>query len=401
MRLHPILVSLFLLSSCAISDNSEFGYSDPLECGMNSQKLSKIDSLIDSGIEDGLFPGAVVSIVRGEKIVYNKAYGNRQIVPEIEPMSVETLFDLASLSKCIGTTPAIMQLIESGQITLTDPVSEYLPGFLPWTDSITGENVEITIQDLLTHSSGLDPEIVVSDYIEKYGSTVTDSLCSYISKDVGRNFKPKTDYLYSCVNFLTLQLILERVTSEKLCDYVDEHICQVLGMDNTSYNPDGEMLSNCAPTEVQDDGMPLLGVVHDPTARLINKGNSGNAGVFSNAYDLSLYAAAIMNGGEIDGKRILTQATVDRMVEVPSDNASHIGRALGWDKSSTSSKIKGAGLSDNTICHTGYTGTSMVIDLDSKVAIILLTNRVHPEDKGSLASIRAEISDIVASSIIE
>lgn len=395
------ILCLILLTGCLSSEGTEFGFAAPDNNKMCADSLAKIDAVIESGIDKGQFPGAVVSVVKDDKIVYYKAFGNRQTVPEAKPMTVETLFDLASLSKCVATAPAVLQLVEEDLISLNDKVSDYLPGFLPWEDAVSGKVVDITIQDLLTHSSGLDPEIVVSDYINRYGSPLKDSLAAYISTEVKRNFEPKTDGLYSCVNFLTLQLILEKVTGVTLREYVGTHLFHILGMEHSEYCPEGNLLENCAPTEVQGDGMPLLGVVHDPTARVINRGVSGNAGVFSTAYDLSLFAAALMNGGEINGKRFLSNESVQNMIQVPSDNAVDVGRALGWDKYSSSSKIKGSGFSENTICHTGYTGTSMVIDMDSKVAVILLTNRVHPEDKGSITSLRAAISTIVANSIVE
>lgn len=394
------LCTIIFTSSCDSTKQGKLPIATPESKGMNSAKLSLADGVINESIARGEIPGAVLSIVRGDKIVYLKAYGNKSVVPDTVAMTTETVFDLASVSKSVGTTLSFMQLIENGKVRLTDNVSRYIPGFAPWVDPETGEKVEIEVRDLLTHSSGLPAYIATASYIEKYGVGNPDTLMKHIATELPRNFRPKTDFTYSCLNFVTLQNILQNVTGERLCDYAQKNVFDVLGLKHTCYNPTGETLALCAPTEVQEDGKPLIGQVHDPIARLLNLGNSGNAGVFSNAEDLSVVAAAIMNGGAINGRRILGNATVQRMSEVPTYNEPFIGRALGWDNRSDYSGHKGDLFSpEHTICHTGYTGTEIVIDLDNKVAVILLAHRVHPADKGSVSRLRALISNIVAGSI--
>lgn len=374
----------------------------PESVGMSSAKLSQIDDVVESSIADGSIPGAVVSVVKGDKIVFLKAYGNKSVVPDTVAMTTNTVFDLASVSKCVGTTLSFMQLVENGKVRLTDNVKMYIPEFAPWVDPQTGEKVDITIQDLLTHSSGIAPYINTPAYVERFGAATPDTLMHYIATEVKRNFRPGTDFLYSCLNFVTLQNILQNVTGEKLCDYAQEHVFDVLGLKHTCYLPKGETLALCAPTEVQEDGKPLLGEVHDPMARVINCGNSGNAGVFSNAEDLSVIAAAVMNGGSINGKRILSPLTVETMVTVPSENDPKVGRALGWDNYSEHAGLRGDLFSrTRTICHTGYTGTSMVMDMDAQIAVIVLTHRVHPEDKGGVGRLRALIANIAAGSVAE
>jgi CubicO group peptidase (beta-lactamase class C family) len=334
-----------------------------------------------------------------------KAYGNKSLVPEKTPMTTGTMFDMASVSKCVGTTLSFMQLIDRGRVRLTDNVSMYIPGFKPWIDPETGEKVEITIRDLMTHSSGLTPYVNVASFVSKYGKNQPDTLMKVISTEVKRNFRPGTKFMYSCLNFITLQHVLENVTGERLCDYAQQNVFDALGLKHTCYNPSGANLELCAPTEVQPDGLPLKGVVHDPIARVINNGNSGNAGVFSNAEDLSTIAIALLNGGALpDGKgeRILSQAAVKTMITIPSENAPCVGRALGWDVKSAHSGVKGDLFSrDKSICHTGYTGTSMVIDFETNTAVILLTNRVHPHDVGSVGRIRALVANIVAGSLTD
>ncbi|MCK9625829.1 MAG: beta-lactamase family protein [Bacteroidales bacterium] len=405
MKKLSILLSLsflLLLSSCGINNSAGLEKASPESMGMNSEKLSMVDGIINNAIAEGTVPGAVISVVRDGKLVYLKAYGNKSVIPDTVAMTTNTVFDLASVSKCVGTTLAFMQMVEKGKVRLSDSVAMYIPNYAPWINDTTGERVPVRIIHLLTHSSGVIPYINMNTFVAKYGEGCPDSLIKHIATETGRRFKPGTDYMYSCLNFITLQNILQNITGQKLCDYVQENVFDALGLKHTCYNPTGEILALCAPTTVQEDGLPLVGKVHDPIARRINLGNSGNAGVFSSAEDLAVIAAALMNGGEINGHRVLGDLTVEKMVTVPVEIAPHIGRALGWDNRSVAAGIKGDFFHPTrTICHTGYTGTSMVIDIDSKTAVILLTNRVHPYDVGSVTRLRALVSNVVAGSIEE
>ena len=391
----------------------------PERHGMNPEKLAQVDRVINEAITAKEIPGAVLSVVRGNDIVYLKAYGNKSVVPTVEPMTTETLFDLASVSKCVGTTLAFMQLIENGYVRLTDNVDRYIPNFKPWKDPESGETVDITIRDLLSHSSGLTPYINADTFVKEYGGNDPEKMEQYIATEIKRNFRPGTDFMYSCLNFVTLQRILERVTGEKLYEYAQKNVFDVLGLRHTCYFPliytpavsnSAELAGLCAPTEVQADGKPLVAQVHDPMARMIMGGNSGNAGVFSNAEDLSVVCAAVMNGGvlvdkkgrALESTRILSPATVRLMTTIPSQNDPSVGRALGWDKKSSHSGLRGDLFNpETTIMHTGYTGTSIVIDMESKTAVILLTHRVHPQDKGGVGRLRALVANIVAGSIIQ
>lgn len=393
----------------------------PQDHGMDPDRLARADEVIADAIRQGDIPGAVLSVVRGGSIVYLKAYGNKSVVPEAEPMTVETVFDLASLSKCVGTTLSFMQLIDGGYVRLTDPVRRYIPGFKPWTDPESGEEVDITLRDLLTHASGLSAYYDAERFVERFGTNRPDSLMRVISTEVERHFRPGSAFLYSCLNFITLQHVLERVTGERLCDYAESRVFAQLGLRHTGYFPleedlrtplrHRELLPLVAPTEVQPDGSVLLGAVHDPLARLANGGNSGNAGVFSDAVDLSRIAIMIMNGGIAprDKKlgfpgpdvRILSRAAVRLMTTIPPENDPSVGRALGWDVKSEHSGLRGDLFNqETTLMHTGYTGTSIVIDTETRTAVILLTNRVHPTDEGSVGRLRALVSNIVAGAIL-
>ena len=418
MRRWGIIFSTALLFSTGLL--AQVKTARPEDHGMDPERLARVDVVIDDAIQAGNIPGAVLSVVRGNDIVYLKAYGNKSVIPDTEPMTVETMFDLASLSKCVGTTLSFMQLVEGGYVRLTDPVKRYIPGFKPWADPETGEEVDINLQDLLTHSSGLSAYYDADLFVERFGTNQPDSLIRVIAAEVDRHFSPGSDFLYSCLNFITLQHILEAVTGERLCDYAESHVFAPLGLKHTCYFPLEEdlrtparhrdLLPLVAPTEVQSDGSVLKGAVHDPLARLANGGNSGNAGVFSNAVDLSRICMMVMNQGIArkdkklgfyeEDTRVLSPSTVRVMTTIPPENAPSVGRALGWDVKSEHSGLRGDLFNpEKTLMHTGYTGTSLVIDLDTRTAIILLTNRVHPTDDGSVSRLRALVSNIVAGAI--
>lgn len=372
----------------------------PEKAGMDPARLSRVDQIIEESIKIGEIPGAVLAVVRNGKMAYIKAYGNKSVFPKKEKMTENTIFDLASVSKPVGTAIAFMQLVEQGRVRLTDNVSMYIPGFKPWTDSVTGRNIEIRVVDLLTHTSGLPPYAPVATIVEQSGAPNPVALMYWIS-NCKRDFKPTTGFQYSCLNFVTLQNILQNITGIKLMDYSQKNVFDVLGMNNTTYNPSGKLLKLVAPTEKQKDGSVLKGRVHDPIANILNDGNSGNAGVFSNAEDLAILAAALMNGGEYNGKRILGKLTVETMTRVP-EQVKKEGRSLGWDNYSSYASNNGNLFHpEKTFGHTGYTGTSFIVDPVSNTAVILLAHRVHPEDKGSVVRLRALVANVVAGSIIK
>ena len=404
-----LLIAISFLLAVSASAEGGLKHVSPESVGMDSRKLCKADSVFEAAIAEKNIPGGVLAIVRHGKIAWLKAYGNKSLVPSVKPAETGTMYDLASVSKCVGTTLSFMQLIENGSVRLTDNVDMYIPGFKPWVDPETRDTVDITIQQLLTHSSGIAPYIDVKSYVSEYGENSPDSLMSYIATRVKRNFRPGTRFMYSCLNFVTLQNILQRLTGERLCDYAQTHVFDVLGLEHTCYFPlvgkpssrnSAALAAQCAPTEVQADGLPLVASVHDPIARRINGGNSGNAGVFSNAEDLCVIAACLMNGGSWNGHRILSEQTVNTMFTIPEDDDPKVGRVLGWDCRSAHSGPRGDLLSrTRTIEHTGYTGPSIVMDLENDVAIIILTNRVHPKDTGGVGRLRAVIANIVAGSL--
>ena len=413
---------LFACMAILVSSAQPLKRVAPAKVGMDAHQLTYADTIIQTAISQGDIPGAVLAVVRHGKMAYLKAYGNRQTYPFPLPMTTDTHFDMASCSKCMSTTMCIMKLIEQGKIRLQDPVNMYIPGFLDWTDAKDKEQTNIRIYHLLTHSSGLRPYVDWEEVMKKYGSPCPDSLMVYISK-MRRDFKPGTAFQYSCLNFVTLQHIIENITGQSLRDFAQNNIFRPLGMTNTDYLPcapdtDGEIQNiavpewatldnipnewktNIAPTVKLSDGHVLTGIVHDQIARFLQGGISGNAGLFSTADDIAILCATLQNGGEYRGQRILAPQTVNTMRTVPRELTS-LGRALGWDSYSTHSSNKGDLFSSETYCHTGFTGTNIVIDPVTDTSVILLINSVHPELGHSVLRLRSLVSNIIASSIIE
>jgi len=359
----------------------------PEQAGIDSRHLYYADEAILQAIADHEMPGAVLAIVRKGKMAYLKAYGEKQIYPSGLPMEVNTVFDLASVSKSISTAVSAMILVERGMLRLIDRVKLYIPEFQ--------DNIRVI--DLLTHTSGLPPYANVDTLTTRYGSPNPDGLIEYIA-GCERDFEPRTGFQYSCLNYITLQRIIETISGQSLKDFAQANIFDVLGMKHTAYQPEGETLKRVAPTEKQPDGSVLYGIVHDPLARVMNDGVSGNAGVFSDADDLAVLAAALLNGGAYNGKRILSPQGVKTMTTVP-ESLKQFGRSPGWDLWSDYASNKGDLLSPNTYCHTGYTGTSIVIDPDNDIAVILLANRVHPDDNGNMVRIRSLVTNVVAAAL--
>ena len=406
-------------------------------------RMECADSVICRAIAHREFPGAVLCVVKRADdarsmgdVLYLKAYGDMQLYSSRDtlsgeycsdaiPMPKDAIFDLASLTKSVGTTLAFMHALEEGRVTLNGKVKEYIPDFKAW-DSIAPVEVvkgrrkrvepkvverrDITIMQLLTHTAGMPAGVYVPRFMERFAGqdlsreALVDSLESYLACEERRLFRPGSDMLYSCLNFILLQRIIERTTGESLDSYTTRHIFAPLGLKDTRWNPTGEQWQpqqreRVVPTEILADGTLLRGDVHDPLARIVMGGVSGNAGLFSSAHDLAILVSMIMNGGEICDKRILSEASVDAMMRIP-ERYSAQGRALGWDgQSEVGGSVGDLMTPHSVIYHTGYTGTSIAIDMERGVAVILLTNRVHPDDGGSVGRTRSVLSNIVMSSI--
>lgn len=416
-RIALFLSAICLLGQVALADVLE--RVAPQQAGLCPTRLENADRIINAAVENNEIPGAVFAIVRNGKMAYLKAYGYRSVFPKKAPMTTSTIFDMASCSKSMSTAVCVNILIDRGYIRLQDNVSMYIPGFKGWVSADGKQKSAITIEHLLTHSSGIPAYVGVAYMKERYGANANaDSLLNYIA-NCRRDFKPGTNFQYSCLNFITLQHIIQKVSGMSLRDFAKENIFKPLGMNHTDYLPchydeksglwvnDEEIAIQdadhpIAPTEKQgkDRKVCLLGQTHDPLARELNLGISGNAGIFTTADDIALLCAALQNGGELNGTRILSPLAVKAMRTVPCEEK-ELGRSLGWDVFSDYASNNGNLLPFGTFGHTGYTGTSIVIDPTTNTSIILLTNRAHPDDKGGVVRLRSLVANAVAGAIID
>ena len=345
-----------------------------------------IDRVIDDAIAQGKLPGAVVIIGHEGKIAYRKAYGRRAVVPEPEAMTDDTIFDLASITKVVATTTALMQLFEQGKLRLNDKVTDYIPEF-------QGGKSGITLRNLFTHFSGLKPDVPLANPWSGYQTGIKLACTDPPDGPPGARF------VYSDINFILLGELVHRLSGQTLSDYARDHIFQPLGMQDTMFQPPAALAPRIAPTErVTSDSPPLRGVVHDPTARNMG-GVAGHAGVFSTARDLARFAQMMLNGGELDGVRIVSAATIQKFTEPQTPPDQPILRGLGWDIDSPYSGNRGELFPIGSFGHTGFTGTSLWIDPNTQTYVILLANSVHPTGHPSLTALRGKVATIAAAAV--
>ena len=390
-------------SGIANAQSLSLSYAAPEQTGMDPEQLLRIDSLILDAITSELTPGAVLVVVRDSFIVYENAWGWTRRIPDQREIHTGTIFDLASLTKPVATATAVMKLVETGHIRLTDPVSRYLPEYARFGDKELPLREQPRIIHLLTHTAGLPSYAPVRDLKEKYGEEAGENLMTYLCS-LPDPAPPGTQMTYSCPSFITLQQVVEAVTGTDLHSWTRDYLFEPLGMMETFYLPigepvDGEIMDRIAPTAYSEADGVMAGSVHDPLAREVMGGISGNAGLFSTAGDLAVFAAMLLNEGTVNGRRILSPATVRTLTGAPSGLES-FGRALGWDMKSSFASNQGDLFGSRTYGHTGYTGTSMVLDPETRTAVILLTNRVYPDDTTSVVDLRAKIANVVAASVI-
>ncbi|WP_345682162.1 serine hydrolase domain-containing protein [Novipirellula caenicola] len=346
--------------------------------------FESIDDLVNQAIEQGKLPGAVVTIGHQGDVVFQRAYGHRQLEPTAVAMTVDTVFDLASLTKPIATATSVMTLVEKGRINLNDTVSQHLPEF-----GNHGKE-EITIKQLLLHTSGLTPDNALSDYTESPERAIQNVM------KLGLNYTPGSKFRYSDVGFIVLGEIVRRKTGMDLNAYSQQAIFAPLGMKETSYKPATPLQQRAATTQ-QRDGHWMQGEVHDPRAYALG-GVAGHAGLFSTAADLSIYAAAMCNRGSLDNTTIISEKTFAEMTasySVPGDAV----RGLGWDKQSGYSSNRGKTMTDTAFGHGGFTGTAMWIDPELELFVIFLSNRVHPDGRGSVNALAGQIGTIAADAV--
>ncbi len=376
-----VLLSFVLLSFVLFSSVTVLGQA-PLDT-----RLAVLDPIIGDAIAQRQIPGAVLIVGHDGRVVYRKAYGSRAIEPRREAMTLDTVFDCASLTKVVATTTALMQLWEEGKLRMNDPVAKYLPEF--------GQNgkQEITIRQLLVHYSGLPEDLELG---KRWEGKETGYRMAF---EVTPERTPGAMFAYSDINFVVLGALVERLSGESLDEYSAQHIFGPLGMKETRFLPPQSWVARIAPTEEDENQHLLRGVVHDPTARRMG-GVAGDAGVFSTADDLAIFAQALLDGG----RGVLTRATIAKMTAPQQPVNGTVLRGIGWDIDSPFSTNRGELLPVGSYGHTGFTGTSLWIDPTTRTYIVLLTNAVHmnvvpPKQKGSAVSLRTRVATAVAAAL--
>jgi len=356
----------------------------PIQYTLDKKQLNNIESVVNAAIKNNELPGAVVLIGHNDQIVYEKAFGNRCLEP-IELMTTDTIFDIASLTK-IFTATAVVQLAERGLIRINTLVSTYIPEF--------GKNnkEKITLEQLLIHSSGFIADNPVQDYAQGYEKAFENIY------NLSPLHEPGTQFIYSDVGYIVLGELIQRISGKTLQEFMRENIFEKLGMHETIFNPQEYLFPRVAPTEYRNNIL-IRGQVHDPRAHLLD-GIAGHAGLFSTARDLAKFCYLFLDKN-LDNKQdshVLSNLSIQRMTKAHVITPTQ-SRGLGWDIDTQFSSYRGDFFPLGTFGHTGFTGTSIMIDPVSKIFIIILSNRVHPHGKGNVVHLRAKIANIIASTI--
>ena len=352
----------------------------PHAVGMSSERLAKIDHVVERGISAGGYPGAAVVVGRRGAAVWEKGFGNLGWERNSAPVTAErTIYDLASLTKVVGTTSALMVLYDEGKIHLDDPVSDYIPAFSG------GAKDRVTLRMLLEHRSGLP----AGRDLWRSAHSPEEARAQVISTPLG--CEPGRCYEYSDLGADMLGFVVEAVSGERLDQFLEERVFGPLGMTDTFFRPADSLKARVAPTETNPPrGYPLQGEVHDENAYALG-GVAGHAGLFSTANDLAVFAQMMLDGGEYDGIRIIADSTIALFTTRAAGT-----RALGWDTCGGSGSC-GKYLGEDAYGHTGFTGTSLWIDPERDMFVVLLTNRVHDarakRPAKVIADVRADLAD--------
>ena len=366
-----LVLAVILALGCAPAHTAEWPGSE------------KIDAAINEAITDGLTPGAVAWIESRGQPLHVASYGSRSVDPEREAMTVDTIFDCASLTKVIVTAPAIMMLVEEGKVRLNDRVQAYLPEFR--------SDARVTIRQLLTHYSGLRPTLDLEPTWSGYDHGLSLALRERPVRPPGQSF------VYSDINYILLAEIVRRTSGTPLDRFARERILEPLQMHETMFRPPTSLRERIAPTEKLEDGTILRGVVHDPTTRMMG-GVSGQAGLFSTAADIARFARMMLGGGELEGERILSPLSVLRM-RTPQSPPDKAVRGIGWDIDTPYSSPRGDLFGTASYGHTGFTGPSLWIDPVSHSFVTLMTNRIHPGAGTSVVRLRSIVASITAANV--
>ncbi len=361
----------------------ELPSASPADVGMDARQLGQIDNVVAQGIEAGEMPGCVVLVGRRGEVVFRKAYGRRQIEPQRIPMTVDTVFDLASLTKPIATATSVMVLWERGRLRLCDPVADHLPDF--------GQNGKdkITVFELLTHQGGLTPDNPLADYRDGPDKAWA-RICALEPR-----VPPGSKFMYTDVGYIVLGELVRRISGKSVDEFSRDHVFRPLQMTETGYLPQESLRRRAAPTEKRD-GRWIRGEVHDPRALLLD-GVAGHAGLFSTAGDLAVYARMMLGGGQYAGVRVLQEDTVRRMTR--GYRVSSGFRGLGWDNKTGYSSNRGKSFSVHAFGHGGFTGTAIWMDPQLDLFVIFLSSRLHPDGRGAVNHLAGRIGALAADAI--
>lgn len=358
----------------------------PSALGFDPSRLARIDAVVEDAIAANDVPGAVVLVGRSGRIAYVKAFGRRALEPDAEPMTRDTIFDMASLTKPVATATSIMILIERGKLRLDDRLATLLPEF-----DNHGKGA-ITVEQLLRHRAGL----IADNPIGEFANGENDAWKRLATIDL--KSPPGSTYVYSDVGFMILGRIVERVGGQALNAFAKSEVFNPLGMAETGFSPIDP--KRVAPTE-RTEGAMLRGLVHDPRARALG-GVAGHAGLFSTADDIAIYAQTLLDGGKSPrGRRLLSPVAVNAMTD-PGATPPRERRGLGWDVDTGQSVPRGSLFGRNGFGHTGFTGTSLWVDRETGVFVIILTSRLHPDGKApSPSALRSRVASVAAGAIVD
>ena len=382
------MVNILLGATVALTLSNGLPSNTPKSVGMSATRLASIDRIVQRGITAGGYPGASVVVGRNGYAVVQKGYGKLGWTASSPRVSSDkSIYDLASLTKVVGTTTAAMVLFDQGRLDLDAPVYTYLPAFSG------GFKDSITVRQLLTHRSGLP----AGRDLWRVARTPDEARAAVLSTDL--TCRPGQCYIYSDLGADVLGFVIEAVAGESLDVFLHDKVFEPLGMTDTFFRPSDSLSYRIAPTEIAPPrGYPIKGEVHDENAYALG-GVAGHAGLFSTAADLSIFAQMMLNGGEFNGVRILSDSAVALFTHRAAGT-----RALGWD---TADGDGGAGkfLDSRAYGHTGYTGTSIWIDPERQMFVLLLTNRVHAararRPAKVISDVRADLADAAVASVID
>jgi CubicO group peptidase (beta-lactamase class C family) len=341
---------------------------------------ARIDLLFQGAIAHGLIAGGVILVGDREGTLYEAAYGKVSGEPDARPVAIDTIFDIASLTKVIATTPAILKLAEERRLSLVDPVMKWFPEFMG------KEKDELLVMNLLTHTSGLNDFPLASG--APLQSAISGAASQKLSGEIGNRFK------YADINFILLGELVHRVSGLSLDRYAAANFFAPLGMNDTSFRPDRGKIPRCAAT-IGDGKTCYIGVPQDFSARQLG-GVAGHAGLFSTARDLARFCRMLLEEGQLAGRRIISERAVHQMTAPYFSRGGQVVRGLGWDRASPFSSPRGNGFSEISFGHTGYTGSSIWIDPAEDIFVVVLTTRLDYKKTREFSQLRGELSTVAA-----